>query len=91
VSGANLTVSVEAPYDARSTDSATILASANVGYVGVGNVGTSFIVGSNYVQDDKLPLRWRGEVARFKFASDDNDGPQVMSGFTVYYSEHGVE
>jgi hypothetical protein len=91
VSGATLTMSVEAPYDGRSTDSVTIDASANIGIVGVGNVNTSLVLGDNYVQDDKLPFRWRGEVARFKFTSNDDDGPQIMSGFTVYYTEHGVE
>jgi hypothetical protein len=91
VSGANLTMSVEAPYDAASTDSVTIEASANLGFIGTSDIGSSFYVGSNYVQADKLPLRWRGEVARFRFSSNDNDGPQVMSGFTVYYTEHGVE
>jgi hypothetical protein len=85
-----LDVCVEAPYNKQSTDGYHLTAISDIGTIGYQEV-TALQLGDSYVQGEKFPLRWRGEAVRFKFECCANRGPQIMSGFTVYFTKHGVE
>ena len=83
-----LTVSVEAPYNTESSDSAVIDVSGAGAPIGQATIGTSIIGGSGVI-NDKYPLQWRGEVARFLFQTEDDIGPLTLSKYTVYYNQRG--
>lgn len=83
----DLTISVEAPYDRESTDSTTIEVGGGA-IIGTMTIGTAIIGGSGVV-NTKLPLHWKGEVARFLFQNEDNKGPLTISRYTLYYIMKG--
>jgi hypothetical protein len=84
---ATITVSVEAPYNRESSDSATFdLTGGSV--IGVAVIGNSTIGGSP-VSNQKYPLHWRGETARFTFENEDSIGPVTLSRYTIYWVEKG--
>lgn len=54
-----------------------------VGQVGFGVIGSSPIGGSRvYMQ--KIPLRWKGERFRVSISTESTNGPDIITGFTVY-------
>ena len=85
-----LTVEVEAPYNRESTDTAVIGVSGVGAPIGQAVIGTAVIGGSGVV-NDKYPLHWRGEVARFLFRTNDTEGPLTISKYTLYYTEAGKQ
>ena len=83
-----LTVEVEAPYNRESSDTANIAVSGVGAPIGQAVIGAAVIGGSGVV-NDKYPLHWRGEVARFLFSTEDDQGPLTISKYTIYYNEYG--
>jgi len=84
----NVTVDVEAPYNRESSDTAIVSADTGLPVVGVAMVGSTIIGGSGVV-NQKVPLLWQGEVARFKFTKSDSVGPYTLSRYTVYHTSTG--
>jgi hypothetical protein len=84
----NYTIRAEAPYAADSTD--TIMVASSAAGVAIGNavIGNAQVGGSS-VQNPKYPLRWMGEVARFTFTTNDSNGPDVLSKFTLEANIYG--
>lgn len=87
--GANIsyTVRAEAGLNNESTDTITIDVSAG-SPIGLAIVGTSPVGGSG-TQDQKHPLRWRGEQVRLSFKTEDARGPDLLARFTLYVSDFG--
>ncbi len=83
------TITAEAPFstEARDNQNATITPGANT--IGTAVVGTARIGGTNIV-DQKLSLRWRGKECRFTFDTSDTYGPDTLSRFIVFFTEHGA-
>ena len=82
------TIRAEAGFDADSTDSVIVQASGGANVIGLSEIGKATIGGAS-VFDRKLPLRWRGPQVRISFTTDDTKGPDTISRFTLYASEHG--
>lgn len=85
-----ITISVEAPFDGRSKDSVTVTASTSAAIVGIAVVGSATIGGSPVYQQ-KLPLRWNGEYARFRFETNSIKGPITLGESVIYHKLTGVE
>ena len=90
IAGGNIayTFSVEAPYDAESTDSFVLNASGAASTIGLAVVGQSQIGGTGVI-NQKIPLHWKGEAARFRVRTEDALGPDILSRLTVYFNEKG--
>jgi len=88
--GVQITISVAAPYSRASTDSIAVSAAAGSSQIGSVTIG-KWIIGGNDVTFDKLPLRWHGEVAKFRFEGEASQGPLTLSAYTVFYAPFGVE
>lgn len=82
--GAPVTYTITATGDFKqlSTDVVTTTASG-VGQVGFAQVGTSPI-GGERILEDKLPLRWKGEQFKIRIETNDTNGPDIITGFTIY-------
>ena len=91
VTGGNpdITVSVQAPYNSESTDSTKIAVSGGGSVIGQMVIGTDVIGQGSSVVNIKYPLHWRGEVARFLFENEDDQGPLTISRYTIYWHEQG--
>lgn len=92
-SGANIgyNISVVAGWDGFSSDSITVSAQAlGAGIVGQAVVGTTPIGAGTIVQNEKYPLQWRGEQARFEFTTNSSAAPDIITGFKIYGDIGGV-
>lgn len=83
------TIEAVGNYDVEAFD--TVVASAEVygGTIGTMSIGTA-VIGGGRASGAKLPLRWRGEQARFTIRTDDTGGPDVISSFHIHGNIHGV-
>lgn len=88
--GVQLTISVAAPYARDSLDSIAVSAATG----GSSAIGSAIIgkweIGGNDITFDKYPLRWNGEVAKFRFEAEAAQGPITLSSYTVFHSRFGV-
>lgn len=86
------TINVVAGWDGLSNDSITVSAvSLGSGVIGAAIIGTSPIgTGGTIVQNDKYPLRWRGEQARIEFTTQSQEIPDVITGLYLYGDVGGV-
>ncbi len=84
------TIHVDAPYNAESSETITVSTSGAAASIGMAVVGKS-VIGGSPVINDKHSLRWRGERARFTITTDDTKGKDVISNFTIYYTELGKQ
>lgn len=80
------TIRVEGGYQVDSSDTVTVTAPGTF-QVGEAIIGISQIGGG--ISNIKIPLRWRGDVARFTFNTDNMIGPDVISRFAVYVHKRG--
>lgn len=76
------TITVTGDFSQISTDTAIVTA-AGVGEVGFAQVGTSPI-GGQRILDRKLPLRWKGKQFKIRIETNDKNGPDIITGYTVY-------
>lgn len=76
------TITAIAGYQDQTTDTASAVTSG-VGQVGFASVGVSPI-GGERIYSQKLPLRYKGERFRVRFETDSVDGPDIITGFTIY-------
>lgn len=85
------TINVVAGWDGFSSDSILVSAVAlGAGIVGSAIIGTTPIGGGTIVQNDKYPLRWRGEQARITFSTNSGEIPDIITGFSIYGDIGGV-
>jgi hypothetical protein len=87
--GIDYTFSVTAGLDNLSNDTITI-PSLGAGSIGSFLVGSTKI-GSSGVQDDKYPLRWRGEQVKIRATTNSVNGPDILAGFVLYGNIVGLE
>jgi hypothetical protein len=87
--GINYTFSAIAGLDNLSNDSITIPSQ------GAGSIGSFVIgqtqIGASGVQDDKYPLRWRGEQVKIRVTTSSTNGPDILAGFVLYGNVGGLE
>lgn len=76
------TITVTGDYSEISTDTITVGADG-VGQVGFAQVGTSPI-GGKRILDKKLPLRWKGKQFKVRIETNDQNGPDIITGYTIY-------
>jgi hypothetical protein len=76
------TITVTGDFSQISTDT-VITTAAGVGQVGFAQIGTSPIGGSR-ILDRKLPLRWKGKQCKIRIETNDTNGPDIITGFTIY-------
>lgn len=81
------TISVVGDFSQISSDSITVTA-AGVGQVGFASIGVS-PVGGERILDKKLPLRWKGKQFRVRVETNDTNGPDIITGWTIYGSVLG--
>ena len=88
--GVAVNISVKSPYARDSTDTVTVsAASGGSSAIGSAVIG-KWVIGGNDIIFDKYPLRWNGEVAKFRFDGETATGPVTLSSYTVFYSRFGV-
>lgn len=68
------TITVSAGFEGESTDSIIVVTTSTA---------------SKTILNDKFPLRWRGEQARFNIMTSGDSGPDILSRYTIYASKHG--
>lgn len=84
------TILVEAPYNAESSETIIVDTSGATGAIGLAVVGTA-VIGGSPVVNTKYSLRWRGERARLTISTSDTKGKDIISNFTFYYTEAGIQ
>lgn len=85
------TINAIAGWDGLSTDSIMVSAVAlGAGIIGSAIIGTTPIGAGTIVQNDKYPLRWRGEQVRINISTQSNEAPDILSGFFLYGDLNGV-
>lgn len=90
-SGIGYTINVVAGWDGLSADSIVVSAvSLGGGIIGQAIIGTTPIGSGTIVQNDKYPLRWRGEQARIEISTNSNQIPDVITGLYLYGDLGGV-
>jgi hypothetical protein len=87
--GIDYFVTAQAGLDNLS-NSSVVVPSVGAGSVGVFTIGTTPIGGSG-VQTQKYPLRWRGEEVKITVSTSSTNGPDVISGFTLYGEIGGMK
>lgn len=85
----NYTMRAEAPFVAESQDVIEVSA-AGAQAIGSSVIGSWLIGGGSSIFDRKYSLRWRGKEMRLTITTEDNQGPDVMSRFTLYITRHGI-
>jgi hypothetical protein len=78
----NYTITATGDYSQISTDT-VIVSAEGVGQVGFGQVGVSPVGGAR-ILEKKVPLRWKGEQFKIRIETNDNKGPDIITGFTIY-------
>lgn len=76
------TITAVGGFDQISQDQ-TSLTTTGVGEVGFSTVGTAPI-GGQRINTEKLPLRWKGEKFYVEISTDNDSGPDIITGWTVY-------
>lgn len=76
------TITATGDYSQISSDT-VIVTAEGVGQVGFAQVGVAPVGGAR-ILDRKLPLRWKGEQFKLRVETDDDIGPDVVTGFTIY-------
>ena len=76
------TISVTGDFSELSNDT-VIVTAEGVGQVGFAQVGSSPVGGSR-ILDQKLPLRWKGKQFKIRIETNDTNGPDIITGFTIY-------
>lgn len=76
------TLTATGGFDELTTDS-VVATTVGVGEVGRARVGSSPI-GGKRIFENKLPLRWKGEQFRIRIETNTTEGPDVITGFTIY-------
>lgn len=76
------TITATGDFSQISTDTVVVTA-AGVGEVGFAQVGTSPVGGAR-ILDQKLPLRWKGKQFKIRVETNDTNGPDIITGFTIY-------
>ena len=76
------TITATGDFSQISTDTVTVTAEG-VGQVGFAQVGTSPVGGAR-ILDKKLPLRWKGKQFKIRVETNDTNGPDIVTGFTIY-------
>lgn len=85
------TINVVAGWDGLSSDSILVSAVAlGAGIIGHAVIGSTPIGAGTIVQNDKYPLKWRGEQARIEFTTNSLESPDVLTGFYLYGDVGGV-
>jgi len=87
--GIDYLITATAGLDNLSTSS-VVVPSVGAGSIGVFTIGTTPIGGSG-VQTQKYPLRWRGEEVKIEISTNSTNGPDVISGFTLYGDIGGMK
>lgn len=89
-SGANITyeIAAQGSYESEGLDVITVNASGNSAPLGLFTVGQNQI-GVGKPSNIKYPLRARGEAIRLTITTEDTQGPDTLSRFTLYASVHG--
>lgn len=78
----DFTITAYGGYNDDTEDSA-IATTSGVGEVGFAVVGQSPI-GGERIFHDKLPLRWKGERFKIRIETNSTDGPDIITGYTIY-------
>jgi hypothetical protein len=76
------TVSVIGDFSQTAQDSISFT-TQGVGQIGFARIGSSPI-GGNRIYDQKLPLRWKGEQFKIRISTNDSNGPDIITGYTIY-------
>lgn len=76
------TITATGGFDRQTTDSINTT-TTGTWEVGIARVGFSQI-GGNRITEVKLPLRWRGEEFRIRIETNNTDGPDIITGYTIY-------
>lgn len=84
----NYTINVIAGFNGESSDTIIVSTSGASAPIGQAVIGQSSIGGSS-IRNEKQALRWRGEQAKFRFSTADQNGPDTLSRFTVYATRWG--
>lgn len=82
------TITAEAGYNAESREVITVIVSGNVATVGAAVI--PFVIGGSSVVNKKHSLRWRGEVMRPTFTTEDDTGPDILARYSIYATKHGA-
>jgi hypothetical protein len=88
--GEPITYTINATGDTSelSTDSVTTQTDG-VGQIGFARIGVSPI-GGRRIFDEKLPLRGKGQEFKIRISTNDSNGPDIVSGFTLYGNITGI-
>lgn len=88
--GAQLTHTIlaESGFDAENTDQVIVSTSGGATPLGLATIGEAVIGGSS-INNQKYPLRWKGEVVRITFSNDHSEGPDILDRFTLYANVWG--
>lgn len=76
------TITATGDFSELTEDTVTIT-TGGVGQVGFAKVGQS-PVGGKRILEQKLPLRWKGEQFKIRISTLDSNGPDIITGFTIY-------
>jgi hypothetical protein len=76
------TIDVVGGFDSLTNDS-TSITTTGVGEVGFASVGVSPI-GGQRITTSKLPLRWKGQKFYIEITTNTTEGPDVITGWTIY-------
>jgi hypothetical protein len=82
--GAPIVYTITATGDYSQLSSDTVLVTAEgVGEVGFAQVGVAPVGGAR-ILNEKLPLRWKGQQFKVRIETNDTNGPDIVTGFTIY-------
>lgn len=83
----NYTIQAEGGFDRKSSETITVGVSG--GAAAIGTATLPFTLGGAVAQNTKYPLRVRGEHYRMTFTTEDQNGPDVLSRYTLYINPFG--
>lgn len=86
--GKTFTITAEGSFQSEGDGDITLSTSGVTRAIGQFTIGSDEIGGSK-TANIKVPLRWRGEVVRLTFETDDTTGPDTIGRFSVYHNVRG--
>jgi len=88
--GAPVSYEVRAEGDFAVNSGETITIDVSGGSDPIALATIPYTIGGSSIQNVKHALRWRGEQVRITFKTDDAQGPDVVSQFTLYANMFGT-
>lgn len=81
-------ITAEGDFQIESRETITVEASGGASPIGLATI--PHLIGGSPTQERKFALRWRGKQVRITYTTEDSNGPDIISRFTLFANLFGA-